>query len=166
MVDTMQNSARYSAFYAFGMPSECLDVDESYLNDAKYINMLYDFHYNPGTTVAESDVENGNVDKMNEVWKGIKEKTVDQWSNIYNAHSREYKRRSFNYLKDDTDPDWELLSEVEHNRWNVERLIIGFSPTTGARDKVQLKQPDLVAYNQLSNNDKEKDRKLMRFIIR
>ncbi|MCF0187840.1 MAG: hypothetical protein HUJ98_15295, partial [Bacteroidaceae bacterium] len=166
MVDTMKKSPRYSKFYAFGMPSECLDVDESYLNDAKYINMLYDLHNNPNTTVAESDLKNGNVDKMNEVWKAIKGKTADQWSNIYNAHTREYDRRSFDYLKAETHPDWELLSEVEHNRWNVERLIIGFSPTTGTRDKVQLKHPNLVAYDQLSHNDKEKDRKLMGYLLR
>ena len=168
MVDTMKKSPRYSMFYAFGMPAECLDLDESYLDDAKYINMLYNFYFycNKDTTVTKSDLDNANMDKMNELWKAIKEQTVNQWSNIYNAHTREYKRRSFDYLKDVTDPDWELLSEVEQNRWNVERLIIGFLPTKGEKDNDQLKHPALVEYEKLSETHKNTNRKLMKYLLR
>jgi hypothetical protein len=60
------------------------------------------------------------------------------------------------------DRDVELLAEVEHNRWNVEELILGFEPTTEAEHqevlgdiskknilKKKFKHEDLRNYNEL-----------------
>jgi len=39
----------------------------------------------------------------------------------------DYKSLTF---KDLTDEEIEILAEVEHNRWNVEKLLMGFRPVT------------------------------------
>ena len=52
------------------------------------------------------------------------------WSNIYQVNTIEFKMRSLglNFSKlDDTDIK-ELFAKVEHNRWNVEKLLMGYRP--------------------------------------
>jgi len=44
----------------------------------------------------------------------------------------DYKSLTF---KDLTDEEIEILAEVEHNRWNVEKLLMGFRPVTDEEKK-------------------------------
>jgi hypothetical protein len=71
--------------------------------------------------------------------------TPKRWSNIYNAFSITTKMRSIGLdvsrwgtLFMINNRDVELLSEVEHNRWSVEELILGFEPTTEAEHQLIL----------------------------
>jgi hypothetical protein len=71
--------------------------------------------------------------------------TPKRWSNIYNAFSITTKMRSIGIdvsrwgtLFMINNRDVELLSEVEHNRWSVEELILGFEPTTEAEHQLIL----------------------------
>lgn len=56
-----------------------------------------------------------------------------QWSNLYSAYSISPKLRSIGitdgYVKLDND-QITLLAEVEHNRWNMEKLLLGFRKPT------------------------------------
>ena len=52
------------------------------------------------------------------------------WSNIYQINTIEFKMRSLglNFSKLDDPNIKELFAKVEHNRWNVEKLLMGYRP--------------------------------------
>jgi hypothetical protein len=71
----------------------------------------------------------GEEKELIKLWQD--DKIFNRWSNIYNACTIDVKNRSFNISEEKTNENTVcLLAEVEHNRWNVERLIFGFRATT------------------------------------
>lgn len=52
------------------------------------------------------------------------------WSNIYQINTIEFKRRSLglDFSKLDEPDVKELFAKVEHNRWNIEKLLMGYKP--------------------------------------
>jgi hypothetical protein len=61
-----------------------------------------------------------------------------------------------------TDAEVELMAELEHGRWNTERLLDGW--TLGPRDPLKKTSPYLVAWADLPDGIKEYDRTLVRSI--
>jgi hypothetical protein len=63
-------------------------------------------------------------------WKTLK--TIKKWSNRYNVNMFGIKTRSFALEVGQTidEKTIQLLAEVEHNRWNIEELLLGYRPTT------------------------------------
>ena len=64
-------------------------------------------------------------------------------SNIYNAMTIGIKMRSMGFVEDDwekfydlSQEDIEMLAEVEHNRWSVEELILGWRPCTAEEERM------------------------------
>lgn len=100
-----------------------------------------------------------------------------RFSNIYNALCLSSKMRSLGHKEEDwgtyysiTSKEIELLSIVEHNRWSVDELILGFRPTTDSEQKkieadIKLKKEfrknkvhyDLRAYDDLRPDETGKD---------
>ena len=123
---------RYSNIYPFGQYDRSYDPSyRARLLAAKKINYLYTM--------------SGNYEKMpdsytvlDELWR---DKTfLDRASSMYSANSIYMKLRSVGLTPESTKeqlkPYVELLSEVEHNRWDVERLILGVSePTQEQREE-------------------------------
>ena len=114
------------------MLDDCFDLcmaDEMY---AKRVNAVYE--------KCEGDkvlTELPSAKEMDELWHNPKFKTVKKWSNIYNANAIPTKLRSIGYTKEHWDNGKQLsekqvaiLAEVEHNRWNVEELLLGYRPVT------------------------------------
>lgn len=56
------------------------------------------------------------------------EMIFNKWSNIYSVASIGAKRRSVG--NEWTEDNIRYIDEVEHNRWNVEKLLMGFRATT------------------------------------
>ena len=83
-----------------------------------------------------------------QLWIGLK--VSDQWSNLYCAYNIGFRERSLNAegykgcrnLSADT---LLKMAEVEHNRWNVEKLLMGFRKPQKEEDAYQL---DLNLYNE------------------
>lgn len=105
-----EESEVYSPFKnklkAFGMASKCFRKD--ILKDSD--NLAKEFHkvYNKG-----QDVEI--------------EKLTDYWSNVYVSNSLWTKLRCVEIEKEEIKAeDKEILVKVEHNRWNIEKLIMSF----------------------------------------
>jgi len=62
-----------------------------------------------------------------------------------------------------TPDELETMSEVEHDRWMLERLAAGW--TLGkVRDPIARRHPDLIPWNKLADPIREKDRELVRKI--
>ena len=148
---TVLKDARYAHVYPFGMNDSCFNKDDFYLNIAMLINFLYCYLY-----TNNNDMEALKKDKAQNVWdeakKEWKELTVSlKWSNLYNTYNISCKlssilairkQNNLNYpvndwkdLKDLTDDEIKLIAETEHNRWNVEKLLMGFRKPHFHEDK-------------------------------
>jgi len=130
-LELLKDSEKYPNLYAFGMLDECYDSEKKTLSQAKHVNYVYKCcnpYDNKLLPVFDEKACDGK-------WNGLS--TAHQWSNIYNVNSIPTKKRSFG--KDESiinNPDiLELMANVEHNRWNIEKLIMGFRSTTPEEDQ-------------------------------
>lgn len=114
------------------------DVTMPLVQMAKNVNYIYDRCYNDNFVNWQgeilSSVEINPVDR-DRSWDKLS--NVKRLSSIYNAMTIPSKMRSIGFCEDDWDKfydisqqDIEILAQVEHNRWNVEELILGYRPCT------------------------------------
>ena len=132
---------RYAHIYPFGMNDTAYSADEHSLKRAKLINFLYST-YNSQTQhfISLEELKNISAEDIrqmaNNKWKGI---TVAlRWSNLYNAYAirtklttlRAMRGRKLDDYKLDNKPlddtEAQQMALVEHNRWNVEKLLMGY----------------------------------------
>ena len=117
-------------------------------------------------------VETPTVTELQECWNRSHLSTPKCWSNLYNAftlrtkmHSLGHDDHEWNVLLSIGSQEVEALAEVEHNRWSVEELVLGFKPTTeeehqailqdvNKRDKLKaaFKHDDLRSYHELGSD--------------
>lgn len=103
---------KYSNLYPFGMLENCYDLDYERLELAQWINSKY----TPSNETCTPQ----------SLWHQLP--IALQWSNLYNAYSKDFKFRSFGINKELSLSDTEMkrLCMVEHNRWCIEKLLLGF----------------------------------------
>lgn len=160
---------RYSNVYPFGMKDECYDpLFRKRIVKAKRINYLYQLQDNGISyeKMAESEV-------LEDYWN-TRSEYLFKLSNLYASNSIPIKLRSIGIDPDKVDcktvlspSDISILSEVEHNRWNMERLLLGTQPLYESKRKAindMLKDSDPEVVNQgkainkhLKNNFYHKD---------
>ena len=127
-------------------------ADEHSLKRAKLINYLYstanyDTYKFPGILVLDAMSEDTIWKEADELWRKL---TVAlKWSNLYNAYSMRTKLVTLRAMRgldvDDTSRDYQSLSDyeaeqlamVEHNRWNLEKLLMGFRKPRKEEDKYE-----------------------------
>ena len=121
---TAKETDRYNNLYPFGMRTDCFDPQQERLLWAKRIKFIYD---NEGKYDAMA-----SLDKLNEGWYKKEGQYIMQQSNVYAANSVPVKFRSIGLdpavRTSMTSDEVKDLAETEHNRWNVERLLAGYSP--------------------------------------
>ena len=107
------------------------DVRLPLLQMAKRLNYFYTCSYGQEGTPTDMPVE-----KVEATWRKVQTFSM-RYSNIYNVMTLATKMRSLGHEEKDwdkfyalTQEEIETLSAVEHNRWSVERLILGFRPPT------------------------------------
>lgn len=118
---------RYSNVYPFGMKNECFDpMFRKRIVKAKRINYLYDLQ-NTGQMYCGM----GSWAELDQKWNSLDE-YVYRFSNLYAANSIPLKLRSVGIDPETINENTQLsplqvdiLSVVEHNRWNMERLLLG-----------------------------------------
>jgi len=145
-----EQGGRYAHVYPFGMNEASFCADEVSLKRAKLINYLYanaNYSVNkfpsllgldalpPATIWAEADAE----------WRKLS--VALKWSNLYSAYTIRTKLATLRAIRDlqldDNSRDhWSLsdyeveeLANVEHNRWNVEKLLMGYRKPHRNEDK-------------------------------
>lgn len=133
--------ARYANIYPFGMNDSAYCADDRALTQAKLINYLYDTaNYDTykfqGTLVLEAMGRNQILAEADKCWKKLS--VALKWSNLYSAYALETKAATLRAMRgldiDETshdldtltDEEVEAIAEVEHNRWNVEKLLMGY----------------------------------------
>lgn len=121
------------------------DVTMPLVQMAKNVNYIYDrcYHDNfknwQGQVLSSVEID---IEERDKLWADLS--NVKRWSSIYNAMTIPSKMRSIGLSEDDWDKfydisqqDIEILAKVEHNRWNVEELILGYRPCTDEeQDKI------------------------------
>lgn len=150
-IPPVKRKARYANIYPFGMDEAGYSEDDHSLKRAKLINYLYCTM--PSGNKFQSLLA---LDAMSEeqIWFEANEKWRDltvalKWSNLYNAYTIRTKLtclRAMRGLKVDdesmdcailSDDEVDVLAKVEHNRWNVEKLLMGFRKPHSDEDKYE-----------------------------
>lgn len=121
-------SSKYNNVYAFGMNNIGYDVTIPLISMGKMLNAFY---------WGIIEVGNNHIDQrmIDEAWKSLPS-FAKRLSNIYNVMTIPTKLRSVGH---ETTRFWDRcylfssaelddLAAVEHNRWCVEELIMGFRP--------------------------------------
>ena len=117
-----ETNKRYERLRPFGMLyGEYIDRRTHYLK-ALLVNSIYDMD---GVNYKKNE---RNLMRK-ETYKDLRDSWNDltvalQWSNKYFADSMYQKLRSMSKNEDCQD----IMARCEHNRWNVQQLLLGFSP--------------------------------------
>ena len=151
-LETKKRDARYANIYPFGMNETAFCADNHSLKRAKLINYLYETaNYETykfqGILALDSMSESKIWEEANEKWHNLSVSL--KWSNLYNSYTIRTRLaclRAMRGLKiDDKSHDYDTLSEyevdvmanVEHNRWNVEKLLMGYRKARQEEDKYE-----------------------------
>ena len=152
---TAKEADRYRNLYPFGMRTDCFDPQQERLLWAKRINYLYDHCYDYSGM--------GSLDELNDMWYIKSDQYIKQQSNVYAANSIPVKFRSVGLISEErtslTPDEVQILAETEHNRWNVERLLAGYSPVPYEK-RMQLLADQLSATKSISEAAKAEKKKL------
>lgn len=132
---------RYAHIYPFGMNETVYKADDKSLKRAKLINYLYNtadysiYKFTDRLVLASIPPEK-IWEEAEQLWREVSAALM--WSNLYNSYTIRTKMaslRAMRGLKSDdtsedtkplTDVEVEELAKVEHNRWNVEKLLMGY----------------------------------------
>ena len=200
ILEIARRSSRYRSVYPFGMMCESYDATlKQRIRKAKRINYVYN-HFTDAKKAAKKAADELNEkfdfktfaagfeiadwpdDKIDQYWND--QSLAFQWSNIYAANAIPAKLRSLGIDPCRPHPldgqEVETAARVEHNRWNVERLLMGYRPaTTAERERANaddeynemLKKKyfihiNIAPYGEIPEETKENDRILTRFLYR
>jgi len=184
---------RHANLYPFGMDDMAYCSNETSYKRAKLINYLYHTaDYNNSRfkdpmvrSAASADTLWADADKY---WQSLS--VASKWSNLYCAYGIPSKLASLRVMRglrpDDTSNDLQPLTDkeitmmapVEHNRWNMEKLLMGYRKAKTEEDKYQhpefaneLKKNkdlfihhDIRPYDDLPESTKLLDKEIVRFI--
>ncbi len=160
---------RYSHVFPFGMLANSFDLDRRNMRRAQLVNYIYDYKGTYGTSPSATPSDH----ELQQAWDKLP--VALQWSNFYCADSVDIKLRSLGFGATPpmrlTKEQIELMAEVEHNRWNMEKLLLGYRKPTPeeeirCRDKAVRKEykekrfihPDIRPYCELAEGTKDYDR--------
>ena len=131
MLEKVRETEGYHSLYPIGMDDCGYDVRLPLLQMAKRLNYFYTCSYGQEGTPTDMPIE-----KIEAAWRKVLTFSM-RYSNLYNVMTVATKMRSLGHEEKDwdkffalTQEEIETLSAVEHNRWSVERLILGFRPPT------------------------------------
>ena len=161
--DDIGKNEKYKNIKPFGMMSETfsLMLVDDYL--AKLVNFVYchmEHIYDDKTGEYKWDIlEKATDEQIDKAWNNSilrfnkgKSGCASRWSNIYNANTIRIKLRDINWdstktLDDDT---ISTMAMTEHNRWNVEQLLMHYSPVRKEEQKELIR---------LNTSDKQEHKK-------
>ena len=147
-----KRKARYANIYPFGMNETAYSADNKSIKRAMLINYLYctaDYssYKFQGMMVLDAIPEEKIWEDAEKMWQGLS--VALKWSNLYNSYTIRTKLATLRAMRglklEDTSKDSMMLSEaeveemakVEHNRWNVEKLLMGFRKPHLDEDKYE-----------------------------
>ena len=160
---TSQPVSRYANIYPFGMTDIMFDVQKRTQQMAECINYLYHLYFNTSKVAEDGLAGMMKYDRLqvlqeaHELWKKCKES--DQWSSLYGAYNIPFRVRTFEAMgvQDLMQLDQDIVERmgiVEHNRWTVEKLLMGFRKPLPHEDSYNLKADPKTVNEFKKNNNK------------
>lgn len=158
---------RYAHIYPFGMNDTAYSADEKSLNCAKLIHYLYNTMPKNSNSIQFQNLSDLDAIPDSQIWADAEMywKTLSvalKWSNLYNAYTLNLKmellrkKRGLS-LKDNSkdlmplsEDEIKMLAKVEHNRWNVEKLLLGYRKARKNEDRYEY--DDKTIKSQLKQN--------------
>lgn len=149
-VEHIERKGRYANIYPFGMDDMAYCTDERAFRQAKLVNYLYCNSSNnrfPDIVVLDSMSKSTIWKEADKLWRDLN--VAEKWSNLYCAYSLRCKLDSLRAMRgldvnDDSRDQYPLSQEeirevaaVEHNRWNVEKLLMGYRKAKFNEDKYE-----------------------------
>ena len=138
--------AKYAHIYPFGMNETAYSADNRSLRRAKLINYLYaTADYKTYTVNSLSQLESTPTDTIWKeaelLWKNLS--VALKWSNLYSSYAIRTKLATLRAMRKNESDDISVLNskeigemaKVEHNRWNVEKLLMGYRKAYPDEDK-------------------------------
>ena len=137
MVNALKVVTRYANLWPIGILSDDLeDQLVTLIHYGKRINYIYNYFY-ANSKYPECIDDQAAAEQWEEV------RISKRWSNIYSAASIWTKLRSLTGA-DNVQPTKELiesriniLAQMEHNRWMVEELLLGYRPVDKQEDQAR-----------------------------
>ena len=183
---------RYAYIYPFGMEDLAYCFDETSIKRAKLINYVYNFLFESlgkllqKNTNIKDDLKKELISvveekkalpldttwsEANDQWKQLS--VASKWSNFYFADNIQCKLDTLKAIrgkkisKDDmlTEEEMKMIAVMEHNRWNVEKLFMGFRVAKPNEDFYKIKDIEDNNREQIADGaEKYKDNKKYLFI--
>jgi len=174
-LEMLTKDGKYRNVRPFGMLDNCYDLEKADDLLPMMIKQVYDSTDEKPTEVVKT-FDSEELRKNWNSWTDKKTKqesrniTALKWSNIYHANMVHIKERSLNISKGEelSNEKINLLARIEHNRWNIEKLLMGYRPCTpdetndianGLTTKQALRDRfihnDIKPYDMLSKDDKK-----------
>ena len=112
----------------FGAYDSDITIESQEVGLGKYVNAIYDYLYSD----KEVNIGEAFYEDTDALWCKL---PIDKrWSNIYNASALPYKLRSMGHRTISnvslTEEQVDIMAKVEHDRWNVEQLLVGYRSAT------------------------------------
>lgn len=191
-VESKERDARYAHIYPFGMNETAFCADDHSLKRAKLINYLYstanyDTYKYRSVQALDATQKDKIWEEANAYWQKLS--VALKWSNLYNSYTMRTKQITLRAMRglgiDDDSHDFDTLSDneveqlaiLEHNRWNVEKLLMGYRKPRKDEDKYEhpefaeklKKNKDLFIHHDIRpfsqlNTIKELDKEFSRYI--
>ncbi len=147
-------SKRYSKLRPFGMQCADFTNDREYFTRAQICNYIYTMMFDdtidnsaiyPALEKIGCAYDRAAMKPARDAWKHLN--IFNKWSNRYNANSFDTKLRSCGVSGMDYVRDFDIirsaflqnsgaLAECEHNRWNVQQLLMGFRAYTEEENRL------------------------------
>ena len=161
ILDKLHETESYHNLYPIGMNDCGYDVSLPLLQMAKRLNYFYTYTYGQEGTPTDMPLE-----KIEAAWRHMLTFSM-RYSNIYNVMTIATKMRSLGHEEKDwdkfftlTQEEIEQISAVEHNRWSVDRLILGFRPPTDTeREEIRENIEAFITAKTTGNEKPEQDLK-------
>ncbi len=183
---------RYAYIYPFGMEDLAYCFDETSIKRAKLINYIYNFLFESlgkllqKNTNIKDDLKKELISvveekkalpldttwsEANDQWKQLS--VASKWSNFYFADNIQCKLDTLKAIrgkkisKDDmlTEEEMKMIAVMEHNRWNVEKLFMGFRVAKPNEDFYKIRDIEDNNREQIADGaEKYKDNKKYLFI--
>lgn len=139
----IQHTGSTSHLIPFGMVNRGYDVNIPLVKMAKNVKYIYECCYQDNIVNWDGHIRfSVDIDERKKEQWWQEESALKRTSNICNAMTVGVKMRSMGFSEEDWDKfydlsqeDIEILAEVEHNRWSVEELILGWRPCTDSEQR-------------------------------
>ena len=141
-LDMLSGDGKFKNIKPFGMLDDWYNLEKA----DDLMPMMIKYMYDKTSKKDETCIQKIEAVKtfapgvMRENWnnwtdgdgKELKNTTALKWSNIYHANMAQIKKRSLDIIpgKELNSKQINLLARVEHNRWNIEKLLMGYRPCT------------------------------------